>query len=131
MRHVGSNLGAARDPPESTKGFRMRYEIEKFPESLFCDFENVPISDTCPKDLISESAFGAPEGDFGPPYRATRTLYSGPPAPPRRPSRPGYLYLNFCPGGGRGGFCSAPSLLGLLPPTFSKQAPPFASSVWC
>ena len=67
----------------------MRYEIEKFFESLFCDFEHVSISDTCPKDSISESAFGAPEGDFGPPYRATRTLYSlyyGPPAPPPVPA---------------------------------------------
>ena len=102
MRKVGRDLGAARDPPESTNGFRMRYEIEKLFGSLFCDFENVPISDRCPKDSISVPAFGAPEGDFGPPYRATRTLYSGPPAPPRRPSRPGYLYLNS--GGGEGGF---------------------------
>ena len=81
MREVGSNLGAARDPPEKTNGFRMRYEIEKFFESLFCDFKNVPISDTCPKDLFVSQLRGAPEGDFCPPYRATRTLYSGPPAP--------------------------------------------------
>ena len=75
------NLGAARDPPEKTNGFRMRYEIEKIFESLFCDFKNVPISDTCPKESICGRSRRGPEGDFCPPYRVTGTLYSGPPAP--------------------------------------------------
>ena len=83
---VGRTLGAARHPPEKMNGFRMRYEIEEFFESLFCDFKNVPISDTCPKESICVTLFGAPEGDFCPPYRVTGTLYSGPPAPPPVPA---------------------------------------------
>ena len=120
LRKVGSNLGAARDPPESTKGFRLRYEIEDFFELRFCDFGNVPISDTCPKDSFLNQLLVPPRVTFAPPTGPPEPCTPALPPLPDGPPAPATSTLIL--GGGEGGFCSAPSLLGLLPPTFREQA---------